>query len=96
MCHSLANLEYHHFKYAAHRRPGDVHLHFFGTATLSFADGITRRARRRVRGGTAGISARRCANPLARVARRLRFDGVRRCTERSNYWRGIDEELHDN
>jgi hypothetical protein len=40
MCHSLANLEYHHFKYAAHRRPGDVHLHFLGTATLSFADGI--------------------------------------------------------
>ncbi|MEO6079673.1 MAG: AraD1 family protein [Steroidobacteraceae bacterium] len=40
MCHSLANLEYHHFKYAAHRRPGDVHLHFFGTGTLSFADGI--------------------------------------------------------
>ncbi|WKB50688.1 AraD1 family protein [Eleftheria terrae] len=40
MCHSLANLEYHHFKYAPHRRPGDVHLHFFGTATLSFADGI--------------------------------------------------------
>jgi len=40
MCHSLENLEYHHFKYAAHRRPGDVHLHFFGTATLSFADGM--------------------------------------------------------
>jgi len=40
MSHSLANLEYHHFKYAAHRCPGDVHLHFFGTATLSFADGI--------------------------------------------------------
>jgi hypothetical protein len=40
MCHSLANLEYHHFKYAAHRIPGDVHLHFFGTATLSFADGM--------------------------------------------------------
>lgn len=40
MCHSLANLEYHHFKYAAHRIRGDVHLHFFGTATLSFADGI--------------------------------------------------------
>jgi len=43
MCHSLENLEYHHFKYAAHRRPGDVHLHFFGTATLSFADGIRAR-----------------------------------------------------
>ncbi|KAF1686169.1 FAH family protein [Pseudoxanthomonas broegbernensis] len=40
MCHSLENLEYHHFKYPAHRRPGDVHLHFFGTATLSFADGV--------------------------------------------------------
>jgi hypothetical protein len=40
MCHTLENLEYHHFKYARHRRPGDVHLHFFGTATLSFADGI--------------------------------------------------------
>jgi hypothetical protein len=44
MCHSLANLEYHHFKYAAHRRPGDVHLHFFGTATLSCADGIAPKA----------------------------------------------------
>ena len=40
MCHSLANLEYHHFKYAEHRKPFDVHLHFFGTATLSFADSI--------------------------------------------------------
>jgi hypothetical protein len=43
MSHTLENLEYHHFKYAAHRRPGDVHLHFFGTATLSFADGIRTR-----------------------------------------------------
>jgi hypothetical protein len=40
MSHTLANLEYHHFKYEAHRQPGDVHLHFFGTATLSFSDGI--------------------------------------------------------
>jgi hypothetical protein len=40
MSHTFENLEYHHFKYAAHRRPLDVHLHFFGTATLSFADGI--------------------------------------------------------
>ncbi len=40
MSHSLANLEWHHFKYAAFRRPGDIHVHFFGTATLSFADGI--------------------------------------------------------
>jgi hypothetical protein len=40
MCHSFENLEFHHFKYPAHRVPGDVHVHFFGTATLSFADGI--------------------------------------------------------
>jgi hypothetical protein len=40
MSHSLANLEHHHFKYALFRRPGDVHVHFFGTATLSFSDGI--------------------------------------------------------
>ena len=40
MSHSLANLEHHHFKYDLFRRPGDVHVHFFGTATLSCADGI--------------------------------------------------------
>jgi len=40
MSHSIANLEYHHFKYRQHRVPGDVHLHFFGTATLSFVDNI--------------------------------------------------------
>lgn len=40
MCHSLENLEYHHFKYSQFLRPGDVHIHFFGTATLSFADGV--------------------------------------------------------
>jgi hypothetical protein len=40
MSHSLRNLEHHHFKYALFRRPGDVHVHFFGTATLSFAAGV--------------------------------------------------------
>lgn len=40
MCHSLANLEHHHFKYAAHRRPGDVHIHFFGADAFSFGDGV--------------------------------------------------------
>ena len=40
MSHSLANLEMHHFKYAQFRRPGDVHVHFFGTATLSFTDAV--------------------------------------------------------
>lgn len=40
MSHSLANLEAHHFKYAQFRRRGDIHVHFFGTATLSFSDGF--------------------------------------------------------
>jgi hypothetical protein len=40
MSHTIANLEYHHFKYDLFRNPGDVHIHMFGTATLSFADGI--------------------------------------------------------
>jgi hypothetical protein len=40
MSHTIANLEAHHFKYALFRRPGDVHVHYFGTATLSFSDGI--------------------------------------------------------
>jgi len=40
MSHTFANLEYHHFKYGLFRTPGDVHVHMFGTATLSFADGI--------------------------------------------------------
>lgn len=40
MSHTIANLEHHHFKYPQHRRPGDVHVHYFGAATLSFTDGI--------------------------------------------------------
>jgi hypothetical protein len=40
MSHHLRNLEHHHFKYGLFRRAGDLHVHFFGTATLSFADGI--------------------------------------------------------
>jgi hypothetical protein len=66
MSHSLANLEHHHFKYALFRRPGDVHVHFFGTATLSFADGI-----RTQEGDVFEIAAAPftlpLANPLART-----------------------------
>ena len=35
------NIEHHHFKFDAHRRPGDVHVHFFGAARLSFGEGVT-------------------------------------------------------
>lgn len=40
MSHTFANLEHHHFKYALFRQPGDLHVHMFGTATLSFAEGL--------------------------------------------------------
>lgn len=40
MSHSLENMEHHHFKHDAHRRPGDLHIHFFGAAVLSFGEGI--------------------------------------------------------
>jgi hypothetical protein len=40
MCHSLRNLEHHHFKFESHRRPGDVHIHFLGAHSLSFGQGI--------------------------------------------------------
>lgn len=45
MSHTIANLEHHHFKYALFCQPGDLHVHMFGTATLSFADGISCRER---------------------------------------------------
>ncbi len=67
MSHSLDNLEHHHFKYAGFRRPGDVHVHFFGTATLSFSDGF-----RTQDGDVFEIEARPFTlpvrNPLARAA----------------------------
>jgi hypothetical protein len=44
MSHAIANLEHHHFKYPIFRQPGDVHVHMFGTATLSFADGVRTQA----------------------------------------------------
>jgi hypothetical protein len=40
MCHSLANMEHHHFKFAGHRQPGSVHVHFFGADALSFGDDV--------------------------------------------------------
>jgi hypothetical protein len=40
MSHTVANLEHHHFKYAAHRRPGDAHIYFFGADAFSFGDKV--------------------------------------------------------
>ena len=40
MCHSVANLEQHHFKYPGFRRPGDVHIYYYGASALSTASGF--------------------------------------------------------
>jgi hypothetical protein len=40
MSHSLSNLEHHHFKYEAHRRPGDAHIYFLGADAFSFGAGV--------------------------------------------------------
>ena len=76
MSHTLANLEYHHFKYDGFRRPGDLHIHYFGTATLSIADGI-----RTEDGDVFEISAAPFGaplrNPLKHTTARFKPDGVK-------------------
>jgi hypothetical protein len=62
MSHTIANLEHHHFKYAIFRQPGDVHVHLFGTATLSFADGIKTEA-----GDVFEIEERQFGAPLRNI-----------------------------
>src|SRR5664279_2207188 len=51
MCHSLANLEHHHFKFDQHRCPGDLHVHFYGASAFSFGAGVALRAGDWVGGG---------------------------------------------
>jgi hypothetical protein len=63
MCHSLSNIEHHHFKYAAHRRCGDVHVHFLGTDCLSFSDNIRLRDGDIIRISAAGYG-RPLGNPV--------------------------------
>lgn len=66
MSHSIANLEHHHFKYGLFRQPGDVHVHFFGTATLSFADNVETRE-----GDMFEVSAPPFAVPLRNKLKRM-------------------------
>lgn len=69
MTHSIANVEYHHFKYRRFRRPGDVHVHFLGTATMSSAEGINTRA-----GDVFEISAEDFGRPLRNALKTLAAD----------------------
>ena len=38
--HSLANLEYHHFKYSNHQQPGMAHIHFMGADAFSYGEQV--------------------------------------------------------
>ena len=71
MCHSIANLERHHFKYRAFCAAGTAHAHFFGTATLSFADGVVARDGDEfvIRSGQFGLPLVNRLRKMAAVAR---------------------------
>jgi hypothetical protein len=76
MAHSVANLEHHHFKYRDFRRPGDVHVHFFGAATGSFTKNMKTQI-----GDVFEIAAsafgRPLRNPLGPAQEEKRFVAVR-------------------
>jgi hypothetical protein len=63
MSYSVANLEHHHFKYEAHRRPGDVHIHFFGADAFSFGENVALEAGDVMEVGFSGFG-RRLRNQL--------------------------------
>lgn len=63
MSHTLQNMEHHHFKHAAHRFPGDVHIHFFGADAFSFGEGLRLEAGDVMQVGFAGFG-RPLRNPL--------------------------------
>ncbi|MCR9086617.1 MAG: GguC family protein [Rhodobacteraceae bacterium] len=70
MTHTLANLEHHHFKYPMFRQPGQVHVHVYGTATLSFADGV-----RLQDGDVMEIDCARLGRPLRNPVRAQEMPG---------------------
>ncbi len=76
MSHSIANIEHHHFKYRAFRRPGDVHCHFFGASMMSCSVGVQARP-----GDVFEIAApafgRALHNPLGQATEEDRLVGVR-------------------
>lgn len=67
MCHSLANLEHHHFKFAGHRQPGMLHVHFLGADALSFGEGV-----RLQEGDVTEVAFEGFGRPLRNVIRRER------------------------
>lgn len=69
MSYSISNLEHHHFKYDIFRKPGDVHCHYFGTATLSRNAGIVTQP-----GDRFEISAPKFGRPLRNTLQQAQED----------------------
>jgi hypothetical protein len=67
MCHNLQNIEHHHFKFEGHRRPGEIHVHYFGTDALSFSEGIELQDGDIMQVACEGLG-RPLRNPLKRIA----------------------------
>jgi hypothetical protein len=76
MCHSLANIEHHHFKFEHHRRPGDLHIHFFGASAFSFGEGLRLEDGDVMQVRFEGFG-RALRNPLSRVPLAARVVAVR-------------------
>ena len=76
MCHTVANLEHHHFKYPGHRHPGDAHIHFFGADAFSFGDGVRMKNGDMMEIELAGFG-RALRNPIRIEKARPKFVGVR-------------------
>jgi hypothetical protein len=76
MCHSLANIEHHHFKFEFHRRAGDLHIHFFGADAFSFGDGVRLEDGDVMQVRFDGFG-RALRNPLSRAALPARLVAVR-------------------
>jgi hypothetical protein len=75
MCHSVANIEHHHFKFETHRRPGDAHVHYFGACALSFGEGIKLAEDDVMRVSFAGFG-RALENPLHMIKTKIELVGV--------------------
>ena len=69
MTHYISNLEHHHFKYPIFCQSGDGHVHVFGTATISFSDGV-----RLEDGDVMEISCPQLGRPLYNPVRTFRQD----------------------
>ena len=76
MSHSIDNIEFHHFKYNQFLVPGDVHVHYFGTSTLSFAEGIKVDAACRFEISAAPFG-RPLVNGICRVDNSFQYRGVK-------------------